>query len=230
MINSIFKTKIFLFSLITSSCIVYHPQTVDIPLIKEKGDLRVDAGVSLIPSAHATVSYGLSDKLAIQGFGSVGADERYYFQGATGIYKELKSNVIMETYAGFGYGHGNAYSQTNGGSLKGNYQLYFAQINYGKISKLSAYNLDGGISIKMGYLHSNLTDRNFYYPDRFSSQYETYIDESILLEPAGMIRFGGNNLRLSLKLGGTVIYKFTHSDQYLPNSYLNIGIGINYNL
>jgi len=57
----------FLISLMMSSCIVYHPMTTDIPLISEKNDLRVDAGISIVPSANATVSYGLTDKIAIQG-------------------------------------------------------------------------------------------------------------------------------------------------------------------
>jgi hypothetical protein len=48
-----------------SSCIVYQTQTTDIPLISEKHDLRVDAGVSIVPSVHATISYGLTDKIGI---------------------------------------------------------------------------------------------------------------------------------------------------------------------
>jgi len=49
-------------------------------LISKKNDLRVDAGVSIVPSLHATISYGLTDKIAIQGFGSIGTGDRYYFQ------------------------------------------------------------------------------------------------------------------------------------------------------
>jgi hypothetical protein len=46
----------FLIIIMISGCAIYHPQTTDIPLISEKNDLRIDAGVSLIPSAHATFS------------------------------------------------------------------------------------------------------------------------------------------------------------------------------
>ena len=56
----------FLISLVMSSYMVYHPITTDIPLISKKNDLRVDAGISIVPSANATVSYGLTDKIAIQ--------------------------------------------------------------------------------------------------------------------------------------------------------------------
>ncbi len=79
----------FLIALMMTSCIVYHPQTIDIPLIDKKSDLRIDAGISLVPSAHGTVSYGLTDKIAVQTFGSIGSDDRYYFQGAVGYFKDL---------------------------------------------------------------------------------------------------------------------------------------------
>lgn len=42
-------------SVFISRCAVI-PQTADIPLIKEKGDLCIDAGVSILPTANETVS------------------------------------------------------------------------------------------------------------------------------------------------------------------------------
>jgi len=86
MINRLLIFGLLIVLLIMTSCIVYHPQAIDIPLISEKNDLRIDAGISIVPSAHATVSYGLTDKIALQAFGSLGSDERYYFQGAAGIF------------------------------------------------------------------------------------------------------------------------------------------------
>ena len=99
----------FLLSLMMTSCIVYHTQTTDVPLISKKNDLRVDAGVSIVPSLHATISYGLTDKIAIQGFGSIGTGDRYYFQAATGLYKDKGNSRVLELYGGFGYGYGNPY-------------------------------------------------------------------------------------------------------------------------
>ena len=215
-----------LISTLMSSCIVYHPMTTDIPLISEKNDLRVDAGISVVPSANATISYGLTDKIAIQGFGSIGYD-RYYFQAATGLYKNKGNSKIFELYGGFGYGYGDAYNDANPGNLRGNYQLYFAQANYGKIAN-ELSNFEIGFGIKGGYLHSNLTDKNYYGWISETGPFKTYHDESILLEPIGFIRIGGNRLRFNVKLGGTMIYKFTNTDKNLPYSYLNLGIGLNY--
>ena len=227
------KNKIILYgiliALIMTSCVVYHPQTIDIPLISEKNDLRIDGGISIVPSAHATISYGLSDKIAIQVFGSIGSDDRYYFQAATGLYKNLGNHKVMEFYGGFGYGYGNAYNDANPGNLLGDYQLYFAQWNYGKIaSEIS--NMEIGIGIKSGYLHSNLTDKNYYDWTSETGPFDNYSDNSFLIEPTGFIRLGGEKLKFSIKLGSSLIYKFTNTDKNLPYSYLNLGIGINYRL
>ncbi len=218
-----------LVSLTMSGCIVYKPMTTDIPLINKKNDLRVDAGISFVPSVNATISYGLTNKIAIQGCGSVGTDDSYYIQAATGLYKNLADNRIFELYGGFGYGYGNAYKDANPGNLLGHYQLYFGQANFGKISNNTS-NFETGFGLKAGYLHSNLTDKNYYEWISETGPFKTYHDESVLFEPAGFIRLGGNKLRINIKLGGTFIYKFTNKDKNFPYSYLNFGIGLNYRL
>ncbi len=219
----------FFLIMIMTSCVVYHPQTADIPLINKKNDLRVDVGVSIVPSAHATISYGLTEKIAIQGFGSIGSDEKNYFQVATGIFKGKENSRVLELYGGFGYGYGNAFKDANGGHLLGDYQLYFGQLNYGKVASESS-NFEIGFGFKTGYLYSKLNDENYYDWISEAGPYKTYYDESILFEPTGFIRLGGNKLKFSLKLGGTLIYKFTNTDKYLPYSFINLGFGINYRL
>lgn len=219
----------FLSSLIMTSCIVYTPLTSDIPLISEKNDLRIDAGVSIIPSANATVSYGLTDMVAVQGFGSIGSDDRYYLQAASGLFRNNGYNKILEFYAGFGYGYGNAYKDASPGNLIGDYQLYFGQFNYGKIANEKS-NLEIGFGIKTGYLHSNLTDNNYYSWTSEVGPFTVYHDDSILIEPTGFMRLGRGRLKFNIKLGSTLIHKFTNTDQSLPYSYVNLGLGINYRL
>jgi len=202
---------------------------VDIPLISKKNDVRVDAGVSLLPSANATITYGLTDKIAIQGFGSIGADDRYYFQAATGLYKNKGNNRVLELYGGFGYGYGIAYKDSNPGHLLGDYQLYFGQVNYGRIANESS-NFEIGFGIKTGYLHSDLTDKNYYGWISESGPFRIYHDDCLLLEPVGFIRIGGDKLKFSVKLGGTMIYKFTNTEKSFPYGFINLGLGINYRL
>jgi hypothetical protein len=231
-LNMIYKNTVYGFIIIVmtmTSCIVYHPQTADIPLISKKKDLRLDAGISIVPSAHATISYGLTDKIAIQTFGSIGSDDRYYFQGAAGLFKNYSNQKTMEFYSGFGYGYGSAYRDAHPGDLYGDYQIYFIQFNFGKIDCKFA-NMDYGFGLKSGYLHSNLTDYNYY---RFYSEtgpFTTYKDNSLLIEPTIFVRLGGERLKLNIKVGGSWINKFTHTNKGFPYSFINFGLGLNYRL
>ena len=227
MINRLKIVGLLTLSVIMTSGIVYQPQTVDIPLISKKNDLRIDAGVSILPSANATVSYGLTDKIALQTYGSVGADEKYYFQGAVGIYKKYNNQKIMELYSGFGYGYGSAYKDANPGDLYGNYQQYFLQLNYGKVDCKIA-NMDYGFGLKAGLLHSNLTDDNYYDFYSETGPFITYHDNSLLIEPTMFLRFGGEKLKFNIKLGSCWIYKFTNTDKEFPYSFINLGLGLNY--
>jgi len=227
--NKIIAVGFIMVMVVMTSCIVYHPQTIDIPLIEKKNDLRIDAGISLLPTAQATVSYGLTDKIAIQTFGSIGSDNEYYIQGAIGRFKDLGNQKIMEIYSGFGSGFGSAYIDANPGDLSGNYQLYFMQFNYGK-NDCKFANMDFGFGVKSGLLHSNLTDRNYYEHYPAEVPYKTYLDNSFLIEPTVFFRLGGERLKFKFQVGSCWIYKFTNTDRGLPYSHLNIGLGLNYSL
>lgn len=82
--------------------------------------------------------------------------------------------------------------------------------------------------IMAGYLHSNLTDKNYYEWISEDGPFFTYHDNSMLIESVGFVRIGGEKLKFSVKLGGTWIYKFTNTGKSFPYFFLNLGIGINY--
>ncbi|MBU4485728.1 MAG: hypothetical protein KKD38_02250 [Candidatus Delongbacteria bacterium] len=217
----------FVILCLMSGCVVYKTLLTDIPLISKQNDLRVDAGVSLDESATATVSYGLTDRLAVQGHGSMSFKDVYYLQAAAGLYKNKGNNRVLEIYSGFGYGYADASYEPSPGNLFGNYQLYFAQFNYGRIASESS-NTELGFAIKAGYLHSRLTDDNYYNETPGIYTFGKYTDDCILIEPMGMIRFGMINRRFSVKLGGTLMYKFTNTGKDLPYSLFNLGIALNF--
>ena len=60
-------------ALSTTSCVVYHPHNVDIPLLHEKGELQADASFSLsapllaAPALNASIAYAPMDVLGLQG-------------------------------------------------------------------------------------------------------------------------------------------------------------------
>jgi hypothetical protein len=214
----------FLISTLLTACGVYDPVLSDIPLISNKYDLRIDGGRSLSEVAGATISYGLTDKVALQFAGSYCHNDTHYFQFAPGYYKNLGNQKIMEIYFGFGTGTGYSYNDPHPGHIKGNYQLYFAQLNIGKIDSKFAH-ADLGLGLKTGYLHSNLVDYGFY--ERYSTG--TYRDDCAIVEPHAVIRFGTENIKINFKLAGCLVLKFTNAQVDFPYSFLNMGAGLNFN-
>lgn len=228
--TNIYKTllTIILSPIVLAGCIIY-PQVNDIPLISKKSDLKVDAGISLVPAAHATVSYGLTNKIAVQAFGSLGSDEHRYLQGAIGYFKNTGNNNVMEIYAGFGSGHGSAYKDSNPGDLHGNYQLGFAQFNFGKINSKFAH-MDYGIGIKTGFLTSILTDQNYFDIYAENDPFPTYKDNGIILQPTAFVSLGGERLKFNIKISNLWYYKLTNKDKDLPIAHFNAGVSLNYRI
>ena len=75
-----------------TSCVMYHPQVVQAPLIHEKGQLQMNASVGFSPMGGdaylgGTVTYGATDWLAVQAHGNWG--------GAQGV-DESALPVTME--------------------------------------------------------------------------------------------------------------------------------------
>jgi hypothetical protein len=212
-----------------SACIVYYPQAVDIPLINEKKDLRIDAGISMTASAHATVSYGLTDKVAVQAFGRYGNErEDLYVQTAGGIYKKHQNGFITEYYGGYGYGEKDRINHGDGdmGSLYGNYQLVFLQMNIGR-RNIRFANLDYGLSLKTGLLNANFTDTGWWQDYYYEPGY-TYSDMHFLLEPTAVVRFGGKRLKFNIKGGLCYIPYNKNADFELPYGKWNVAIGLNW--
>lgn len=231
--RSIKLAALIFHSMLVSSCVIY-PHAVDVPLIEEKNDLRIDAGVSSAATTGVTFSYGLTEKLAIQGHGSYGVDNKRYLQGALGHYKKLPNNKIWEWYTGFGAGYGDAYKDANPGNLYGNYYQGFTQFNFGKVNARFA-NMDYGVSLKTGYLYSRLTDHNYYDvyytgEDRNNHHLPEVNDQSLLFQPAFFAQFGGKKLKFNIKLSSMWIYKFTNEDKKLPVANFNLGLGLSYSI
>jgi hypothetical protein len=215
----------FVISAALSGCGVYNPITSDIPLISNKNDLRIDGGRSFSESVGATVSYGLTDKLALQVAGSrIAENKDYYFQFAPGYYKNLGDRKIMEIYLGYGAGTGYAYNDPHPGNIQGRYQLYFAQINIGKIDAKFAHT-DLGIGFKTGYLHSDLIDAGYYAV----SSTGNYKFDCATFEPHAILRLGTENIKVCFKLAGCFIVKFNNIPEQYPYFYLNAGLGLNFN-
>ena len=216
------------FLLLLNSCVTYYyPQAVDVPLIKEKGDFRLDVGGFIIPKInptnesdssvladmgiHSTFSAGITDLLATQTFVSLDVLLRVHLHGALGLYKAFDNNTVMELYCGFGYGNGFLSGMHSEG--KDDYLLSFAQFNIGH-SGSGKSNTDFGLGLKGGYLHTNSVNGDFYKKNGW------------VFDPSIFIRFGGNKAKYNIKL----IYMWTDTvaeQYYFP---LSMSMGVNLDL
>ncbi len=221
--------SLILSSLLMLSCVAYQPQTVDIPLIHEKEDLRIDAGLSLVKGNFGgTFSYGISDKTAVQVHGNTMIDgtAHNYIQVAGGYYKHYNNDAVLELYGGLGYGKIYARSPPSGGHIDGSQQLYFTQLNFGKIS-IDNGKIDLGIGLKTGLLLSEIQDNNYFYNTNERDLKYNY--SMLLAEPTAFIRFGGERIKFNLKAGAVAMHELSSSNQSFPYSWWNLGFGVNFN-
>ena len=235
------KIKFFIATTIVvllNSCVAYYPQVVDIPLIKGKGDIRVNAGYFIAPSfsenintrvdeteeavdtwvgtagIHSTVSAGITELMSFQGFLSFDATARIHLQVAFGVYNAFEDNTVIELYGGWGYGNG--YMNTLF-KIRDDYNMPFAQFNIGK-SGMGKTNMDYGLGIKSGYL---FCDFNNVYNQSYIHKKDGWI-----IEPSVFFRVGGRRV----KFNATVNYLWTETivnEYYFP---INIGMGVNFTL
>lgn len=204
-----------------SSCAAFHPQPVDIPLIRERGDLRMDGGIFIVPpnnnsnyfgagGGHLTISYGITDILAVQVYAS--RTEWMSFQFAPGFFKSFENNTVIEFYSGYGAGGGQWGYQ----GFWSSYEYAFAQFNIGRIGT----RLDYGVGLKSGYTFSYIDFANEWrriFPHR----------SGWTIEPTAMIRFGGERVKFSTRIN----YLWTRTidqEYYFPWSF-SIGMNINLN-
>jgi len=216
------KTKYIIVALlaIMTGCATYYPQIVDVPLIKEKGDLRINAGASWAPSVHATVSYGMTDVVAVQMYGSLDFGGRGHVQGALGLFKGFENNAVIELYGGYGYGNSLNWDEELPQMTSRDYHLPFIQFNIGK-SDRSSVHVDYGLGLKVGYLNTYLLSRDDYRP--------SYSYNDLIAEPCIFFRFGK-------KVKYSVMFKYlwtrdniTNSKYYSFNN-INVGMGVNISL
>jgi len=238
MLHSHLIFSMIVICVLMTSCFSYYPRLTSVPLIKEKGDTRIEGGVGMYSSSlQASFSQGATEKIAYQISGSIDPNidngsnaTGLYVQGAIGLYKNIQDKDVMELYGGFGYGCSNANSDANPGNLYGNFQSYFLQFNYGFIGKNRA-NLETGFGLKTGLLHSNMTDENYFsrQDDYLSNEpYPIYHLNGLLFEPTGFLRLGGKNVKFWTALGVCKYLQLNYTDKQLPVFPFDFGIGVSF--
>lgn len=240
-VHSVFLLS--LMAILSSGCSIYHPQSVDIPLINHSGDIRVDASAAMsifvIPSTftlNATATYGFNDWLAGQLHANYGGTN-FYVQAAPGAYKPLGEKSVLEGYAGIGFGgawNERAQPESSGSNIyayDGTFIVPFAQANIGW-HDLSAAHIDIAFGLKCG---AYLPDFNYRDLDADGNTVEgsnyNYTTSNFLLEPQVMLRLGTSNVKLNLKLGFAWLSDLFNKSSSVYNFYsdpLSASFGINF--
>ena len=229
----------FTLPVILTSCIMYHPQTADIPLIEKKGDLRVEASawasVLVVPDGvggSATVSYGLTDWMAGQLHASVQDAKNFNLQVAAGTYAPIE-RTVLESYAGLNYGK----SYKDIGSTRkyeqeiasGPATTYYIQVNYGWTHLCNSH-MDVGFGLKAGAFQPRYTCVGYggEAPEKGQLLYEM-TQVQTLVEPRVFLRVGGESVKLQLGLSYCMFSGSGFSDnatfQYDP---LSVSLGLSY--
>jgi hypothetical protein len=196
--------------LIISGCApVYIPNTTNAPLFSNRGELLV-AGFGGTNGYDAQFAYAITDHVAMIANGSFqsksdsSALDRYhkhlFGELGAGYYTKLGDRARFECFGGYGLGQAETgYDYTffthNSGVVKGMYERYFIQTDFGISSTFDV--VTSGISLKGSYV-------NFF---KFSSGLEE-IHESrsnMYFEPAVFIRVGWKYIKFQFQFGGSIL-------------------------
>ena len=190
-----------------SSCSIYHPQAVDIPLIDHAGDTRIDVAGSVSNSDMAlngTYTYGLTNCLAGQAHFNI-SDHMFCGQVAGGAYKTIGNHGVLEGYLGYNAGFVNGESDIEDNSsisskykYDGNFAVPFGQINIG----WKWPHVDLGLGIKVGSYIPDINYNEYKYDQQGSEQLtfnENYTEKNLLIEPQFIFRVGSEHFKWCFK-------------------------------
>lgn len=211
----------------------YVPNTQNVPLLSEKGQVNLTA-VGNGNQVEIQGAYALGSSLGIMGNvgfyipkddGNGNGGSGKLGEIGIGYFKPITEHVIFETYGLVGIGsfenHFPAASSTNTGKISGNLTRFGLQPSIGYKTK--------GFSVAFS---SRITSLNYGEPEGnliFDGVDQVvYLNENrsfILLEPALTLRAGLEKVKLQLQL--TRGFNLTDSDFRQDESLLSVGVNFN---
>lgn len=237
----IFSVALIPFLCLLTGCVgsYYYPQCVNIPLIEERGDVRLEGSLLAFPTngktnvvcmGHISAAGGLTDNIAAQFFfrNHIRWTDN---QVSLGWYKTVGSGVL-EIYCGYGNANGvrSYWSDADPDiyySKIGYVSQYFTQINYGW-NHLANSHISIAGAVKTGVLDSQIM--SLHTGDEYVAGTEypgtTSYNRSFFLEPYLSFCFGWEHLKFNIKAGYDLIRKNINT----PRLMLDVGINYNFNI
>ena len=229
---------LFVTAAVMCSCSVYHPQMTDVPLITHQGDGHAEYSASIdwmgVPIAienNLSISYGVTDWLAVQAAGSTDMGRGLYGQAAAGIYKAFGSAVV-ELYGGYGTGYcyNDDSKKSHSWYQQGRYQVGYGQLDFGWVGLIDGH-LDIGFGLKGGMVYPDVT----LWKEKVAEDGNTYMvretdykEQHLLVEPQLMLRVGGQHLKACIRLGCCDLTPVKKEAELLPYAPFSIAVGVNY--
>ncbi len=229
-----------LLSFVSTSCVMYHPHSFDIPLLEEKGDMHVDANAAITfplldgSGLNATFAWAPLNMLGVQAAGSISDDGNYLIQAAAGTY-QLFGSTVLECYIGAATGHSlydkkkqdNNESKTNYYQIGGQYNMFFSQINVGW-NHIANDHINIGLGVKGGLLRPNWSKNN-YNPDTDTWTLDfKYDTPQFVLEPQLMFRAGGEQVKFSLNIAYSFIPNWPTDNSHINYTRFSFGAGVHF--
>jgi hypothetical protein len=216
--------------LVSCSTYYYAPNSHNVPLFKEKNEVRADIKGTIgddFNGFEAQAAYSITDNVAvmgnyIMGKGGTSSDlngrwgRGHLVEGGAGYYKEIVKDLVFESYGGVGFGRVKNHHYEGGyaGSSTHNLFRVFLQPQIGYASNV----FDAAFSTRFGLLRFNQSQNSnsAYYTPSVMSQL-SYINanpNSIMAEPAITMRLGWKYVKLQLQ--ATASYNLSNSIPMVP--------------
>jgi hypothetical protein len=191
----------------------YDANSLNIPLHKEKREIKGSAGYGSILGFNADASYAVTRNLSVKAGANYNHQDlvrnrllggnrftmtNHYLESAAGYYKYLENPFINSLELSAGYGNGLTDQNLGGGRFNGRFHKYFLQFNVGHVSD----KIEFGIGVRYS---------GIYYPVLRQKVWDEYTFEPVnyqysnlrlpSLECAVMSAFGGKKLKATVQYG-----------------------------
>lgn len=216
-------------ALLFTSCIAtgYIPQHAQVPLLEQRGEVQVSAGMSTGGMLDATLSAGLTDHLATQMHisGQPLQLQPGTYSMAVGYYRHV-GPLVAEAWLGIE--QGSVYNRSHWSMIvewtrwtTGEYNLPFVQVDCG-LRDLTPLHIDCGMALRAGIMKPGL--RTTTWNEEMSAQYTSiYAAGTALLEPQLFVRMGMRHMKYNLQMGW--VLPFSSSVEDFPRKTFSLSMG-----
>lgn len=211
----------------------YVPNTQNVPLLSEKGEVNLTA-VGNANQVELQGAYAIGSHVGIMGNvgfyipkddGNGNGGSGRLGEIGLGYFQPITENLVFETYGLVGLGsfenHFPTANAGNAGKISGNLTRFGIQPSIGY--KTTGFSI--ALSSRLSSLHYGEPEGNLIFDNIDQVVYLKENDSFVLLEPALTIRAGLQRLKLQLQL--TRGFNLTDSEFRQDESLLSIGLNFN---